>query len=436
MYQESETLEFKREFTDDIKYTIIAFANTRGGKLLIGVEDDSTVCGVSTPDETMLRLTNTIRDAIRPNVTLFTRCQTQEIDGKIIVELTVQRGVSRPYYLLGKGIRPEGVYVRQGASSVPASETTILNMIRESSGEYHEDAVSLEQNLTFRQAEAYFRQKKIAFGNAQKRTLNLINSDGLYTNLALLLSDQCSHTIKMAVFDGSTKTVFRDRGEARGSLLAQLQTCFEFIDRYNRIHSRFNGLERIDERDYPIEAIREALLNAIVHRKYDISASSLINIFDDHIEFVTIGGLPTGIQPDDLGLGISVLRNKKLANIFYRLHLIEAYGTGLMKIHECYADAQIKPKIDISSNAFRISLPNLHFIESSPKSTTLSYHSPNNYKASILELLKNRDYISRKEIEEALHVSQTSAINILRNLTNQGVLIRHGNGKNTRYTKA
>ena len=128
MAQESDNLEFKREFVDDIKYTVIAFANTRGGKLWIGVEDDASVCGVPNPDETMLRLTNAIRDAIRPDVTLFTRCQTIQMDGKNVVEVCVQRGTSRPYYLAGKGIRPEGVYIRQGASSVPASETMILNM--------------------------------------------------------------------------------------------------------------------------------------------------------------------------------------------------------------------------------------------------------------------------------------------------------------------
>ena len=433
MAQESEHLEFKREFVDDIKYTVIAFANTSGGRLWIGVEDDASVCGVSNPDETMLRLTNAIRDAIRPDVTLFTRCQTIQMDGKNVVEVCVQRGTSRPYYLAGKGIRPEGVYIRQGASSVPASETVILNMIRESSGECYEEAVALRQDLTFQKTDAYFRQKKIAFGKAQKRSLKLINADDQFTNLAFLLSDQCTHTIKMAVFDGSTKTVFMDRDETSGALLEQIQSCYAFIDRHNPRHSSFSGLERIDDRAYPVEAIREALLNSIVHRKYELTAPTLISIFDDRMEFVTVGGLPTGIQPDDLGLGVSVLRNRNLGEVFYRLHLIEAYGTGLMKINECYANARVKPKIDISSNAFKITLPNLHYKADSPRTESPTVIREPSPRDRILALLQTQSSITRQDIENALHISQTMAINLVRAMTEKGILVRIGTGKNTRY---
>ena len=123
---ESKTLEYKREYTDDIKYAVVAFANTDGGKLIIGIEDDGRVCGVSDPDGTMLRVANMIRDAIRPDMTLFTEVYAAETEEKPVVVVHVQRGTARPYYLAAKGVRPEGVYVRQGPSSVPASETAIL----------------------------------------------------------------------------------------------------------------------------------------------------------------------------------------------------------------------------------------------------------------------------------------------------------------------
>ena len=118
---EGSSVEFKREFVEDIRLTVLAFANTDGGTLYIGVENDGTVRGVDDPDGTMLRVTNTIRDSIRPDVTLFTKIGTEEIEGKTVVTVSVQRGTARPYYLGSKGIRPEGVYVRQGASTVPAS---------------------------------------------------------------------------------------------------------------------------------------------------------------------------------------------------------------------------------------------------------------------------------------------------------------------------
>ena len=110
---------------EDIKYAVIAFANTEGGKLYIGVNDDGTVYGVSDLDQTMLKLTNMIRDTIRPDITMFTDYTVEKMNQEDVIVLTVQRGTARPYYLHSKGVRPEGVYVRQGASSVPASEATI-----------------------------------------------------------------------------------------------------------------------------------------------------------------------------------------------------------------------------------------------------------------------------------------------------------------------
>ena len=220
MRLESKTIEFKREYTDDLKYAVVAFENTDGGKIYIGINDDGSVQGIQNADGTMLRITNMIRDVVRPDVTMFTECVTEEMDGKTVIVLNVQRGTARPYYLSGKGVRPEGVYIRQGASSVPASETAILNMIKETSGDRYEDARSLNQQLTFEKATDYFTKRKLPFGEQQKRTLNIIGADGTYTNLGMLLSDQCVHTIKLAVFDGGKKSVFRDRKELGGSLLA------------------------------------------------------------------------------------------------------------------------------------------------------------------------------------------------------------------------
>ena len=157
---EGKTIEWKREYIDDIKYTVVAFANTEGGRLYIGVNDNGTALGVSDPDAAILRVTNLIRDIVRPDVTMFTDCAVEQMDGKPVVVVSVQRGTARPYYLHSKGVRPEGVCVRQGVSSVPASETAILNMIRETSGNCYEDARSLNQQLTFQTASAYFEKKR------------------------------------------------------------------------------------------------------------------------------------------------------------------------------------------------------------------------------------------------------------------------------------
>lgn len=440
MVAENKTTEFKREYVEDIKNTIIAFANCDGGTLYIGVNDDGTVCGVDNIDSTMLRVTNAIRDAVRPDVTMFVECNNDFMDDKPIVRVTVQRGTARPYYLQGKGIRPEGVYVRQGASTVPATDAAILNMIKETGGDSYEEARSLNQCLTFNKAADFFEKRKIEFGKAQMRTLHLIGDDDTFTNLAFLLSDQCTHMIKMAVFEGSKKSVFKDRKELSGSLFEQLEEAFDYIDRYNRTRAEFSGLDRLDMRDYPPEAIREALLNAIVHRDYSFSGSTLISIFEDRIEFVTIGGLVKGITLDDIKLGVSVLRNQYLANIFYRLRLIEAYGTGILKINECYDDYDVKPLIETTGNAFKITLPNTNFhaeeqkVSHTPKTSgSDSVTKKQERMHTVLNLCRSKGFIVRRDVEMALGVSQSTAILLLRELTDAGMLIKKGNAKNLRY---
>lgn len=430
---ENNKTEYKREYTDDIRYAVVAFANTDGGEILIGINDDGSVRGVDEPDKVTLRATNMIRDAIRPDVTMFTSCSVSERDGKPIVAISVQRGASRPYYLSGKGVRPEGVYVRQGSSSVPASQTAILNMIRETAGDRYEDGRSIEQDLTFRSAAAYFKKMNVDFGDKQMRTLNMLDADGAYTNLALLLSDECPHSVKLAVFDGGKKTVFRDRRELNGSLFDQIEDAYSFIDRYNRVRSDFSGLERIDSRDYPPEAIREALLNAVVHRDYSLSGPTLISIFDDRIEFTSLGGLLRGISYNDIMLGVSALRNERLANVFFRLRLIEAYGTGLLKIKECYADLPQKPKIEVSDHAFKITLPNTRFQPS--VAHTAAREEPNEREKAVLRLFERKDALTRQEIQNALKLSQATVILLLKKMIGDGMIRKEGSGRNTAYRK-
>lgn len=432
---ENKSTEFKREYMDDIKYAVVAFANTEGGKIYIGMSDDGSVYGVENADATTLRVTNMIRDSIRPDVTMFTECAIEIIEEKPVVVLTVQRGTARPYYLAGKGVHPEGVYVRQSASSVPASETAILNMIKETSGDRYEDARSINQQLTFEKAESYFAKHDLPLGEQQKRTLNIIGPDGTYTNLGMLLSDQCIHTIKLAVFDGSKKSVFRDRKELSGSLLTQLEGAYSYIDQFNRTRAEFEGLDRIDKRDYPSEALREALLNAITHRDYSFSGSTLISIFDDRIEFVTIGGLVRGLTFDDIMLGISALRNQNLANVFYRLKLIEAYGTGILKINESYADCAVKPQFEVTDNAFKITLPNINYTGERKDVTAASVKVSDKAKRQeiLLRLVEKQGYIVRKDVEAELKVSQATAILILRDMVEKGLLIKEGSGKQQKY---
>ena len=428
-FQESETLELKEIVVEDIKKEIIAFANSAGGTLYVGVADDGGIVGVENPDTVIQQISNMVRDSIKPDITMFIRYAAKNVEGKQIVAVEIQRGTGRPYYLAKKGLRPEGVYVRQGTSSVPATSTAIRRMIKDTDGDSFEAMRSLEQNLTFQAAEKEFALRDLAFGVSQMKTLGILNTDGIYTNLGLLLSEQCAHTVKAAVFEGTNQSIFRDRQEFTGSLLQQMNEVYEYIDRRNQVHSTFDKLRRIDTRDYPEVAIREALLNSLVHRDYSFSASTLISVYDDRIEFTSIGGLPAGVSLDDIMLGLSVCRNPKLANVFYRLELIEAYGTGMKKIMGAYENSNKKPVIETTDNAFKIILPNLNEdVGSLPVADAGS-----EAERQVLEFIQKNGSISRKETETAVNLKQTAAGRLLSKMIQKKLIVQIGQGKNTKY---
>lgn len=433
-YVESETLELKAEVTDDIKKEIVAFANSNGGSLYVGVRDNGEVIGLEDPDGTSLQISNMVRDAIKPDVTMFIHYKTIEDNGKNIIEVSVQRGTERPYYIAKKGMRPEGVYVRQGYSSVPATDTAIRRMIKETDGDSFERMRSLDQNLTFDAAEKEFNFRNVEFGSQQLRTLKFVDSDGLYSNLALLMSDQNPHTVKIAVFQGINQTVFKDRREFGGSVLKQMNEVYEYIDIHNQIRATFEKLSRIDVRDYPEIAVREALLNLLVHRDYSFSASPLISIYDDRIEFVSIGGLMTGVELEDVMAGLSVCRNENLADVFYRLHLIEAYGTGLKKIMDAYSGEPEKPVISVTKNSFKITLPNVNALPEKPEVKNDFVTDRDENEQRVLEFVKKHGTITRPEAETLLGVSESTSTRLIRKMVKAGELTVQGKARNSKYT--
>lgn len=444
-FRESETVELKEIVVDEIKKEIIAFANCDGGKLYIGVQDDGTVIGLDDPDRVSLQISNMARDAIKPDITMFLHYETIEEDGKEIVVVDIQRGTDRPYYLAKKGMRPEGVYVRQGYSSVPATDTAIRRMIKETDGDRFEAMRCLNQDLTFETVQNEFKLRNVEFGLQQMRTLKMIDQDNLYSNLALLLSDQCVHTIKVAVFQGTDQTIFKDRREFSGSLMKQMNEVYDFIDFRNQTRATIEKLFRTDVRDYPEIAVREALLNLLVHRDYSFSASALISIYTDRIEFVSIGGLMPGIDLEDIMVGISVCRNQELANVFYRLHLIEAYGTGMGKIMKAYEGMEEKPSIETTKNAFKIILPNINVkyepgnvsaskVENAASTDAKTQKTLSDQEEKILEYAQSHGVITRNDVIELLKVSTSTASRVIRKMVKSNLLKQNGKARNTNYT--
>lgn len=437
---ENQNVEFKQEYVQDIRKEVMAFINAEGGTVLVGVRKDGVVLGLDNPDEVMLQAANSLKDSLVPDVMPFVSIRTLELEGKDVVEIEVSTGTNRPYYLREKGLRAGGVYVRKGSSSQPMTDEGIREMILQTSGESFEATRSMNQELSFHTMTFEMARRSIEFGNAQMRTLKLIGEDGLYTNLAYLLSDQCQTSTKVALFQGTDKAVFRDRKEFTGSVLKQLEDAYQFIDLSNRTKATFSGLERIDTRDYPEEAVREALLNCIVHRDYSFSGSTLINIYDDRMEYVSLGGLVPGLELQSIFLGVSQSRNPNLAAVFYRMHLIESYGTGIGKIQRVYADSLVKPEFETAKGVFRVTLPNRNYDGETPiqkeraQAQTADVQMVlRKQKQMIFEYAKEKGQVTRKEVEDLLDIGSTKAFRLLRELCEENRMEQSGTGKLSKY---
>ncbi|OUP81028.1 transcriptional regulator [Lachnoclostridium sp. An169] len=439
MQYESEKIEYKETFTPEIYKEVIAFANTEGGIIYIGVNDEGNPTGLENIDDIYTRITNGIRDGILPDVTMFVK---YTLANDRIIRIEIAEGSCKPYYLKGKGLKPSGVYVRQGASSVPASPEQIRQMIKTTDGDEFETFRSVEQELTFEQAKDVFEKNGIDFSEKKYFRLGIKNPESdLYTNLGLIISDQCYHTVKIAVFSDEDNTVFQDKKEFSGSVFKQLEEAYEYLRLCNQNHAVISGLEREDHWDYPEAALREALLNALIHRDYSYSGSIIININRKELEVVSIGGLMPGISQEDIRNGISLSRNPKLSEIFHRLRFIEAYGTGIRRIYSLYKNCRRHPELMITQNSFRIVLPNMNTAgEEITETEERSEKAENSVKISkqqemILEYLSEHSEMSSEEVRELLNIRETRAYVIMKQLADAGLIGITGRGKTKRYFK-
>lgn len=425
---ETENMEYKVQFTEEIYKEVIAFANTDGGTVYVGVDNQGNAIGLSDVDKEYTRITNGIRDAIMPDVTMFVHFTMQD-NG--VVRITVNEGTNKPYYLKGKGLKPSGVYVRQGASSVPASPEQIRQMIKDSDGDTFEEMRSLGQELTFEAAEIAFQRYGVAFGPEKYRALG-ITQNNIYTNLALLLSDQCPYTTKIAVFSDETCTVFRDSKEFCGSLFKQLEASVNYLALCNKTSSVIQGVLRTDQQDYPEEAIREALLNALVHRDYSFSGSIIINVNDQKMEFISLGGLLPGLSTEDIRIGISQPRNKKLAEVFHRLRLIGSCGTGIRRIYKLYESCSAQPTMEVTRNAFKMVLPNMNASSTTQnvekKSTAITAQMQ-----KVLDYISEHGQITEKEMSDMLGLKKTRTFTVAKQMRALGLIDVIGRGEGKRY---
>ena len=413
---EDGSTEYKKEYTEKIIKSLVAFSNTSGGKIILGIDDEMQTIGLSDPDDTAKKCVAAVADSVRPDITMTTKVTVNENGGKPLVIIDVREGDKKPYYIREKGLRAEGVYVREGSSSVPVTEERFQQMVMNAKSQAFENHISFVQDLTFDYLRSKFEGQLLTLTDDNMESLH-IRKGNEYTQLGYILSDQYDQPLKIAAFVDEYRSEFIDRNEFRGCILKQMDEALAFISRYNRTASVIKGTYREDVKEFSEVSIREAMANAIVHRDYSLDDSILVSVYPRKITITSPGGMRRPYTLEELTRGVSSLRNRNLAAVMYRLKLIEAYGTGIPRIFGSYNGLPVKPTIETGGSSFTITLP----------------AENGNERSDVMTFLEGRKEFTRSEMEHELCLNKSETISILNGLIRDGIVVKIGQGRSTKY---
>lgn len=423
--QENENIEFKELYTENIYKEIVAFLNSGSGTIYIGYNDNGELIGLENVKETEEKISNGIRGKIVPDCSVFVSINNATLDNKDYIIINVSKGVNI-YSLKDKGII-KGTYIRNGSCSMPATEETVKQMIIKNSNITFETSVANNQNLTFNYIREAFMGINIDINNKNiMKNLFMVDNNGNYTNLALLLSDQSPYTVKVATYQSVNKTNFLDRKEFGGSLLEVYDKTLSYLKINSATYGLIDSSIREDIEEYPEFILREIILNSLIHRDYSVLTSNIINIYkDDSIEFISYGSLYGNITIEDVLAGLSTSRNPHLQSIFMRLKRVEAIGSGLRRVNSYYKSKNLDFLVKALPSSFVVRLPRITIDKISIK---------DDYKIIIDYLDKNGE-ITRKQAERLLNKEKTTTSNVLSKMISDKIIKKIGKGPNTKYIK-
>ena len=463
---ESKNVEYKVTLPDKSeKYmkTIVAVANTQGGKLIVGIDDKThEIVGVENEIlfQVMDGIANAVSDSCMPQI--IPDIEPQTVDGKTVIVVSVEAGKNRPYYLKSKG-KENGTYIRVAGTSRQAFPEKIRELEMEGARISWDEltcvgySVSDEATERLCQDIENFREKAGMTEHSVKKE-QLINwkilkqSEGqiMATNAYVLLTSDYFPFSKTqcAVFKGTDRAVFLDKREFTGPIYAQIESAVDFVLRNIRLGARIDGLVRKEKYELPLEAIREMIINAHCHRNLLDESCIQVAVYDDRLEVTSPGGLYNGLTYEEVMNGHSKIRNKAIANIFSQMGLVEAWGSGIKRIFNAAKEyGLLEPKFQEFDNMFRVelfrsSLPmtlenksigetsekhRRNIGEASEKQETVDFNST---QLEILKLLMENNRLSAVKLAEKIGVASRNIENNIKKLKELDILVRHGSPKN------
>lgn len=414
--RETKYLEFKTEITNTFLKTVSAFANYNGGEIIFGINDEGKAIGMTNPVQACLDIENKINDSIRPQPVY----ELEVNDKDKTVHLKVYEGSSKPYTYKSKAYR------RNDTATIEVDELEFSRLVLKGRNVNYEQLPANEQNLTFTVLGALVKNEIgiEAFNKDILKTLNLYSDKEGYNIAAELLADKNSFCgIDLARFGESISVILKRETIEHMSLLSELERAIQIYRDFYQ-YEKIEGIERKKIERIPEQAFREALANGLIHRTWDVKSRIRVMMYGDRIEIISPGGLPTGISDEEYLKGnVSLLRNPILANVFYRLHIVEILGTGITRIRESYRDSVVKPAFEVYENSIKVILPVSDAFE-------LTRDEAEVYKELGITASK-----SIGEITERVSFGRSKVAAILKRLADKHYIIIQGNGRGTKYKR-
>ena len=413
--RETRTIEFKETITNTFLKTVSAFSNYDGGEIFFGIDDNGNIKGLSNVKQACLDIENKINDSITPQPDYTLELQNNDRT----IKLTVKSGLQKPYLYKSKA------YKRNDTATIETDTLELSRLILEGKNIRFEELPCEDQELTFDTLCQKLKEciQIETFNQDTLKTLNLYNSATGYNNAAGILADKNHFPGIDIVKFGKNISVIHKRATFENiSILAGYEKVSEVFKDYYQ-YEEIQGAERKKAEKIPEAAFREAIANALIHRAWDVASQIKVSMFDDRIEIISPGGLPSGITKDEYLSGkLSVLRNRNLANVFYRLGFVEIFGTGITRIKQLYEEGLKQPVFEISENTIKIVLPVFE------KNLNLSEDERKIYKILSKTMLK-----SISEIAPYAPFGKSKTTQLLKEMGKTGVVKIEGRGRGTKY---
>lgn len=412
--KETNILEFKEEISKSFLKTVSAFSNYNGGTIIFGIDDNGKIKGIENPDKRCLDIENRINDNIfpQPNYHL-------EVDDlNQTISLIVNPGENKPYLYNSKAFK------RNDTSTIEVDSFELTRLILEGKKINYEDLPTSNIRLDFKYLEQKLKEAISinTFNKDTLKTLNLFNNNH-FNNAAELLSDNNSFPgIDIAIFGKNINIIKKRLLLENMSILKMYDLAIQTYNDYYQ-YEEIDGSYRKKIELIPEEAFRESIANALIHRAWDLNAKIRISMFEDRIEIMSPGGLINGITKDEYISGmISSLRNPIISNVFFRLGIVEIFGTGILRIIHSYNESINKPIFNTSTNTIQIILP-----------VTRSKSDLKTDNEVIYNLFKQYNELSVSEILPLVPYSRSKVKDILNKLKEENIIRKTGRGRGTKY---